>query len=162
MPLPCGIYEGKTINRVMQDNPSYLAWFVDNIHRFEGRTAVIDTVVAQITSHSRFPRVWAKYWEVKAAERKKALQCKGNMRQRERAKRRSDWLGKSTPPVQLLDRPLLDQLFRWPFSEEELDQDDFPPTSVCSRVTLHQPPYFEGGNAWLAITLAGLLCTQCT
>ena len=48
MPLPCGIYEGKTINRVMQDNPSYLAWFVDNINKFEGRTAVIDTVVAQI------------------------------------------------------------------------------------------------------------------
>jgi hypothetical protein len=54
IPLPFGKYRGRTINSVMECDPTYLAWFVDNIKRR-------DDLVAQIKTHTRFAEAWKEY-----------------------------------------------------------------------------------------------------
>ncbi len=56
IPLPFGKFKGKTINFVMEDQPTYLAWFVDQI---KGE----DKLVEQIKTHTQFPQAWAEYME---------------------------------------------------------------------------------------------------
>ena len=53
-PMPFGKHRGKTINSVMEKDPTYLAWFVDNI---KGR----DDLVEQIKTHTRFAEAWEEY-----------------------------------------------------------------------------------------------------
>ncbi len=53
-PMPFGKHCGKSVNEVMKKDPTYLAWFVDNI---KGR----DNLVAQIKTHSRFAEAWDEY-----------------------------------------------------------------------------------------------------
>ena len=66
--------------------------------------------------------------------------------------------------VHRLDVPLLHQLYRWCFSEEEMQRAvqnpaEFPPTGLRAQVNLQQAPYFKGGNAMLA-GKAGWLAMQ--
>ncbi len=67
IPLPFGKFKGQTINAVMLEEPSYLAWFVDQI---EGQNALVE----QIKSHTRFPEVWAAYVESKMKWALKVIQ----------------------------------------------------------------------------------------
>ena len=54
IPLPFGKFKGKSINVVMEKQPSYLAWFVDKV---KGE----DALVEKIKTHTRFPQAWADY-----------------------------------------------------------------------------------------------------
>jgi len=54
IPLPFGKHHGKTINDVMEEDPSYLVWFSKNIRD-------MPDLVALIKSHSGFPNAWAAY-----------------------------------------------------------------------------------------------------
>lgn len=54
--IPLGKFRGMTVNYVMDNEPSYLAWFVDHV---KGQ----DSLIEQIKTHTRFPQVWAKYVE---------------------------------------------------------------------------------------------------
>jgi len=56
IPLPFGKFKGKTINFVMEEQPNYLAWFVDTIKGHDG-------LVEQIKTHTQFPQAWAEYME---------------------------------------------------------------------------------------------------
>ena len=67
IPLPFGKYRGKTINAVMLEKPSYLAWMVDEIEDE-------DELIEKIKSHSRFPEVWAAYEEKKVKWVRKVIQ----------------------------------------------------------------------------------------
>ena len=58
--MPFGKFKGKTINFVMEEQPNYLAWFVDQI---KGQ----DKLVEQIKTHTQFPQAWADYMERQAA-----------------------------------------------------------------------------------------------
>jgi len=52
--MPFGKFRGKTINFVMEEQPSYLAWFADNI---KGE----DKLLELIKTHTGFPQAWAEY-----------------------------------------------------------------------------------------------------
>jgi hypothetical protein len=54
IPLPFGKHFGKTINDVMEEDPSYLVWFAKNVVNMRD-------LVEQIKSHSQFPNAWAAY-----------------------------------------------------------------------------------------------------
>ena len=54
-----GKFKGKTINFIMEKQPNYLAWFVDNIR---GQ----DDLIEQIKTHTQFPQAWAEYTEKQA------------------------------------------------------------------------------------------------
>jgi uncharacterized protein (DUF3820 family) len=54
IPLPFGKFRGKSINYVMEKQPSYLAWFVDKV---KGE----DALVEKIKTHTGFPAAWADY-----------------------------------------------------------------------------------------------------
>jgi len=54
VPMPFGKHFGKTINDVMEEDPSYLVWFAKNIRN-------MPDLVEQIKSHSHFPNAWADY-----------------------------------------------------------------------------------------------------
>ena len=56
IPLPFGKFKGKTINFVMEEQPNYLAWFVDTIKGHDG-------LVEQIKTHTQFPQAWVEYME---------------------------------------------------------------------------------------------------
>ena len=66
IPMPFGKFKGKTINFVMEDQPTYLAWFVDQI---KGQ----DKLVEQIKTHTQFPQTWVKYKEKQACTVPKEL-----------------------------------------------------------------------------------------
>ena len=52
--MPFGKHFGKTINDVMEEDPSYLVWFAKNIKN-------MPDFVEQIKSHSQFSNAWADY-----------------------------------------------------------------------------------------------------
>ncbi len=54
IPLPFGKFKGATVNFVMVEEPTYLAWFVDKV---KGQ----DLLIEQIKTHTRFPEAWAEY-----------------------------------------------------------------------------------------------------
>lgn len=54
IPIPFGKHHGKTINAVMEEDPSYLVWFAKNVRN-------MPDLVALIKSHSGFPNAWAAY-----------------------------------------------------------------------------------------------------
>ena len=56
---------GETINAVMKNDPTYLAWFVD-----QGKGQ--DDLIEEIKTHTRFPLAWAAYVEKQAAAMPKA------------------------------------------------------------------------------------------
>jgi len=58
--MPFGKHHGKTINDVMEKDPSYLVWFTKNIRD-------MPDFVEQIKSHSQFPNAWADYMSKEAA-----------------------------------------------------------------------------------------------
>jgi len=62
--MPFGKFRGRTVNYVMDKEPSYLAWFVDHV---KGQDALIE----QVKTHTRFPLVWAKYVEKETVIRPK-------------------------------------------------------------------------------------------
>ena len=67
IPMPFGKHFGKTINDVMEEDPSYLVWFAANIKN-------LPDLVEQIKSHSRFPNAWADYMNKEAAmERRRGV-----------------------------------------------------------------------------------------
>jgi uncharacterized protein (DUF3820 family) len=66
IPMPFGKFRGKTINFVMEEQPNYLAWFVDQI---KGQ----DKLVEQIKTHTQFPQTWVKYKEKQACTVPKEL-----------------------------------------------------------------------------------------
>ena len=77
-PMPFGKHRGKTINEIMEKDPTYLAWFVDNI---KGR----DDLVAQIKTHTRFAEAWEEYLanpKVPKQQRKHGNGTKGSSRSR--------------------------------------------------------------------------------
>ena len=64
--LPFGKFKGISINAIMDEEPTYLAWFVDHV---KGQDALIE----QIKTHTRFPEVWAEYVEMQAKRMPKEL-----------------------------------------------------------------------------------------
>ena len=54
IPMPFGKHCRETVNAVMAKDPTYLAWFVDQI---KGQDALIE----QIKTHTQFPEAWAEY-----------------------------------------------------------------------------------------------------
>ena len=60
IPMPFGKHFGKTINDVMEEDPSYLVWFAKTITN-------MPDLVEQIKSHSQFPNAWAAYMNKQAA-----------------------------------------------------------------------------------------------
>ncbi len=64
IPLPFGKFKGKTINDVMEKDPSYLVWCVRN---FRDKP----DLVAQIKSHSHFPNAWADYMNKEIARERR-------------------------------------------------------------------------------------------
>ncbi len=58
--MPFGKFRGQTINCVMEQEPTYLAWFVDNVKRQ-------DSLIEQIKTHTCFPAAWAEYTAKQAA-----------------------------------------------------------------------------------------------
>lgn len=60
IPMPFGKYRGRTVNDVMEKDPSYLAWCARNIRD-------MPDFVEQIKSHSHFPNAWAAYMSKEAA-----------------------------------------------------------------------------------------------
>ncbi len=60
IPMPFGKHFGKTINDVMEQDPSYLVWFTKNITN-------MPDFVEQVKSHSQFPNAWAAYMNKEAA-----------------------------------------------------------------------------------------------
>ncbi len=61
-----GKHFGKTINDVMEQDPSYLVWFARSIRN-------MPDFVEQIKSHSQFPNAWAAYMSKEAAIERRRL-----------------------------------------------------------------------------------------